>query len=89
MSQYFQKIPITIKLFNLHFNKLESGIKNSTEETLKSFSIFFGDFNDENNFLHKLLLTNTQVSRLPKALANGSSTNIKLSNSQLHKIAQS
>ena len=35
-----------------------------------------GDSN-ENNFPHKLL-TDTQVSRLRKAFANGSSANIKL-----------
>ena len=48
-----------------------------------------GDSNDENNFLHKLLLTNTQVSKLRKAFANNSSANIKLSKTQLHKIGQS
>ena len=36
-----------------------------------------GDSNDENNFPHKLLLTNTQVSKLCKAFTNNSSTNIK------------
>ena len=45
--------------------------------------------NDENNFLHKLLLTNTQVSKHHKPFANGSSANIKLSKTQLHKIGQS
>ena len=40
----------------------------------------------ENNFPHKLLLTNTQVSKLRKAFANNSSANIKLSKTQLHKI---
>ena len=40
-------------------------------------------------FLHKLLLTNSQVSTLCKAFANNSSGNIKLSKSQLHKIRQS
>ena len=40
-------------------------------------------------FLHKLLLTNTQVSMFCKAFANNSSGNIKLSKSQLHKIRQS
>ena len=45
-----------------------------------------GDSNDENNFPHKLLLTNTQISRPFKAFANNSSANIKLSNTQLHKI---
>ena len=44
---------------------------------------------DEDNFPHKLLLTNTQFSRLPIAFANNSSANIKLSKSQLHKIGQS
>ena len=33
-----------------------------------------------------MLLTNTQVSKLLKALANGSSANIKLSKTQLYKI---
>ena len=36
-----------------------------------------------------MLLTNTQVSKLCKAFANGSSANIKLSKPQLYKIGQS
>ena len=48
-----------------------------------------GELNDENNFPHKLLLTNTQFSKLRKAFANGSSANIKLSKTQLHKVGQS
>ena len=36
-----------------------------------------------------MFLTNTRVSKLPKAFANDSSINIKLSNTQLHKIGQS
>ena len=48
-----------------------------------------GESKDENNFLHKLLSTNTQVLRLHKAFANGSSVNIKLSKIQLHKVGQS
>ena len=47
------------------------------------------DSNDENNFPHKLLWTNTQVSKLQKAFTNGSSANIKLSTTQLHKTRQS
>ena len=31
-----------------------------------------GDSNDETNFLQKLLLTNTQVSKTRKAVTNGS-----------------
>ena len=57
--------------------------------TLKNSSNVVGDSNDENNFSHKLLLTNTQVSKLRKAFANGSSANINLSKTQLHKISQS
>ena len=38
------------------------------------------------NFFHKLLLTNTRVSRLTKAFANGSSANIKFSKTQLFKV---
>ena len=44
------------------------------------------DSNDETNFLRKLLLTNTQVSRIRKAFANGSSVNIKFSKTQLSKM---
>ena len=64
-------------------------MKIGTEVTLKISSNVVGDSNDENNFPHKLLLTNTQVSKLHKAFSNGSSADIKLSITQLHKIGQS
>ena len=48
-----------------------------------------GDSNDKNNFPHKLLLTNAQVSKLRTAFVNDSSANIKLSKTQLNKIGQS
>ena len=63
--------------------------KNATEVTLKLSSNIVHDFNDENNFTCKLLLTNTQVLRLCQAFANNSLTNMKLSKTQLHKIGQS
>ena len=63
--------------------------RNGTEVTLKLTLNVYGDFNDENNFPHKLLLTNTQISKLHKAFANNSSANRKLSKTQLHKIGQS
>ena len=44
---------------------------------------------NETNFPHKLLLTNRQVLNLRKAFTNNSSTDIKLSNSQLSKMIQS
>ena len=47
-----------------------------------------GDSTDVNNFPHKLLLTNEQVSKLRKAFENNSSANIKLSKTQLHKMGQ-
>ena len=59
---------LNVKLSNLQLNKLKSGIRNNTEVTLKISSNVIGDSNDENNFLHKLLLTNAQVSRLHKVL---------------------
>ena len=74
---------------NSQLNKLKSGIKNGTDVTLKISSNVVGDSNDENNFPHKLLLTNIKVSKLRKAFANNSSANIKLSKTQLHKIGQS
>ena len=80
---------LNVKLSNSQLNKLKSGIKNGTEVTLKLSSNGVGDSNDENNFPRKLLLTNTQASRLRKAFANGSSGNKKLSKAQLHKVGQS
>ena len=40
-------------------NNLNSGIKNCTEVTLKIPSNNVGDSNGDNNFAHKLLVTNT------------------------------
>ena len=48
-----------------------------------------GDSNDKNNFSHKLLLTNTQISKLRKAFANSSLANIKFSKIHLSKMMQS
>ena len=56
---------------------------------LKIVSNVVGDSNDENNFPHELLLTNTQVPKFRKVFVNGSSANMKLSKTQLHKIGQS
>ena len=67
MTQYKN---LNKKLSNSQLNKLKSGIKNGTEATSKISSNISGDSNYENNFLHKLLLTNTQVSKLRKAFAN-------------------
>ena len=55
---------------------------------MKLSSNVIGDFINE-NFLHKLLSTNTQVSKLHNVFANVSSANIKLSKTHLCKIGQS
>ena len=79
MTQYNT---INLKLSNSQLNKLKSGIKNGTEVTLNFSSNVTSNSNDETNFPHKLLLTNTHVSRPPKAFVNNSSVNIKLSKIQ-------
>ena len=48
-----------------------------------------GNPNDRTNFRHKLFLTNTQDTNLRKAFTNKSSTDIKLSKTQLSKMIQS
>ena len=47
-----------------------------------------GDSNDETDFPHKLLLSNTQDSRIRKAFVNDLSANINFSNTQLSKMVQ-
>ena len=66
MTQYN---PLNMKLSNSQLNKLKSGIKTSTEVTLEHSPNVVGDSKDETNYPPKLLLTNTQVSRLYKACA--------------------
>ena len=84
MTQYNS---INVKLSNLQLNKFKSAIKNETAVVLRLSSNMIGG--NENKFLHKLLLTNTQVSNLRKAFTNNSSANIKLSKTQLSKMIQS
>ena len=80
---------MNVKLSNSQPKKLKSGTKNGTVVTLKISSNVVCDSNDENNFPKKLVLTNTQVSRLRQAFSNDSPANIKLSKTQLNKIRQS
>ena len=77
---------LNVKLSNSQLNELKSGIKNGTGVTLRLSLNVVGDSNYENNFLHKLLLTNTQVSKLRKVFTNNSLANIKISKTQLHKM---
>ena len=50
---------LNVTLPNWQLNKLKSGIKNYTQVALKISSNDVSSSNDENNFPHKLLLTNT------------------------------
>ena len=56
---------------------------------MKISSNVVSNSNDDINFPHKLLITNTQVLKLRKAFAKKFSANIKLSKTPLHKIGQS
>ena len=69
-------------------NKLKSGTKNGIQVTLNLSSNEIGNSNGETNFLHRLLLTDTKLSRLCKVFANDSSANTNLSKTQLSKISQ-
>ena len=68
-----------------NLKKLKLGIKDGTEVTLNLSSNSTGNSNDEPN-CHKLLLTNTQVSRLLKSSENDLSANINSSKPTLFKI---
>ena len=79
---------LNIKLSNSQLNKLKSVTKNGTEVTLNRSSNLIRNSNDETHFPRKILLTDTQVSKICKGFANGSSANIKFSKTQLSKIVQ-
>ena len=57
-------------------------------DTINISSNAIGNSNDEINFPHKLLLTDTQVSKLCKVLVNGSSDNIRFSKLHLSRLIQ-
>ena len=64
MNQYNT---LNVKLSNSHLNKLKSRIKNDTE-VFEISSNVIGNSDNKNNFSHKLLLINTQVSKLRKTI---------------------
>ena len=86
MTQYNS---LNVKLSNSQLNKLKSSIKNETDVVLRISSNMVGNSNDNTNFPHELLLANRQVENIRKAFANHSSTDIKLSKTQLSKMIQS
>ena len=77
---------LNVKLSNSLLSKLKSSIKNESEVVLRLSPNMIGD--NENNFPRKLLLTNRKVANIRKAFDNHSSTDIKLSKSQLSKMIQ-
>ena len=85
MTQYNT---LNVKWSNSQLNKLKSAIKNGNEVTLNFSSNLIWNSNDETNCLHKLLLNDTQVSKICKPFTNSLSANIKFSKTQLSKIAQ-
>ena len=52
---------LNVKLSYLQLNKLKSWIKNVTQVTLNLPSNAVGEWNDDSNFPHKLLPTDTQI----------------------------
>ena len=86
MTQYNR---LNVKLCNSQLDKFKSSIKNGTELTLNLLSNLIGNSNDETNFPHALLLTDTKVSKIPKAFGNSSSANIRFLKAQLSKMIQS
>ena len=85
MTQYNS---LNVKLSNSQHNILQSAIKNETDVVLKLSSNLIGNSDDKTNFPHVLLLTKRQVENVHKAFSNNSSTDIKLSNTQLSKMMQ-
>ena len=86
MTQYNS---FNVKLSNSQLNELKSSIKNETDVGLRIASNMVCNSNDNTNFPHELLLTNRQVANIHKAFVNHSSTDIKLSKTQLSKMIQS
>ena len=86
MTQYNS---LDVKLSNSQLNKLKSSIKNETNVVLRISPNMVNNSNDNTNFPHGLLLTNRQVANNRKTFAKNTSTNIKLSKTQLSKMIQS
>ena len=80
MTQYNS---LNVKLSNSQLNKLKSSIKSETNVVLRISSNMVGNSNDNTNFPLELLLTNRQVAKIRKAFAKNTSTDIKLSKTQL------
>ena len=82
MTQYNS---LNVKLLNSQLNKLKPAIKNKTDVVLRLSSNAIVNSDDNTNFPLELLLTNRKVSNFRKAFAKNTSTDIKLSKTQLSK----
>ena len=56
---------VNVKLPDPELNKLKSATQNKTGVALRLSSSMISNYNDGTNFLHKLLLANTQVVYTP------------------------
>ena len=79
---------LNVKLSNSQLHKLKSEIEDGIEADLRLSPNMIGDYGDKINFSHELVLTNSQVATLRTAFANKSSTDIKLSKTQISKMIQ-
>ena len=86
MTQYNR---LNVKLSNSQLNKLKSATKNENGVVIRLSPNMIDYSNDKDNFPHKLLLTNRQVSSIRKAFTNNSSHDTKFSKAQLSKMIQS
>ena len=86
MTQYNS---LNVKLSNSQLGKVKSAIKNENDFVLRISSNIVGNSNDNTNFPHELLSTNRQVENIRKTFAKNTSTDIKLSKTQLSKRIQS
>ena len=67
MTQYKT---LNMILYNSQLDKVKCGLKDNSEVFFKISSNAVGDSNNENCFPHKLVLTNTKLSKFRKAFAN-------------------
>ena len=79
---------LNVKLSNSQFKVCKKN-KKKTGVVLRLSSNMIRNSDNDTNFPHKLLLTNRQVANLLKVFANNSSTDIKLTKTQLSKMIQS
>ena len=76
---------VNVKLLDTQLKKLKTAVKNKRGTTLRMSLKMV----DENDLLHKLLLTTRQKTKLRNAFNDNMSTDIKLSKAQISKIIQS